>query len=66
MILLHTPKKSFNINIFDVFERKVSLNCMLSDTFYIDKSEKVLYSVTFLIITSFHTGVNCIKLSFYF
>lgn len=48
------------------WSKKVSLNSILSDTFYIDKSEKILYSVTFLIITSFHTGVNCIKLSFYF
>jgi len=44
---------------------KVSLNCLLSDTFYLKKMKKRVFSITIPIIASFLIGVNNIILSFY-
>lgn len=39
---------------------------LLSDTFSINKSKKVYYSVTVLIIASFLVAVNCINFPFFY
>ena len=48
-----------------IYMGKVSLNILLSDTFYVNKSKKVCYSITFSIIASFQMAVNCINFPFF-
>ena len=45
--------------------KKVSLNCILSDTFYLNLYKKFQFSLMSLIIASILMDVNCVKMSFF-
>lgn len=58
-------KENRMIYVMNIVQRKkVSLNNLLSDTFYVNKYKNAIF-ITLSIISSFLTGVNGLELSFY-